>query len=216
MTSVRTPLYNQLNSSADILPAKKIGLQWRSEKPEVVEAFKKEAEDQKRQHAIDHPGYRYQPRKPSEKKKRMTKNKLAKLAAESGSANLTMDMTNVPAQHANVPAQLANVPAQLDLSDQLYDPLAGEQLSFDMIPENWDSAIVARSSPLDGSNYGISSDLAGAWANAATFPMASQPGTQQDTSDAEQDRQKILDAVFEAAARQFLNFEEFGVEGCSF
>jgi len=143
MTSVRTPLYNQLNSSADILPAKKIGLQWRSEKPEVVEAFKKEAEDQKRQHAIDHPGYRYQPRKPSEKKKRMTKNKLAKLAAESGSTNLTMDMTNVPAQHANVPAQLANVPAQLDLSDQLYDPLAGEQLSFDMIPENWDSAIVA-------------------------------------------------------------------------
>ena len=33
--------------------------------------------------AIDHPGFRYQSRKPSEKKKRMTKNKLAKLAAKS-------------------------------------------------------------------------------------------------------------------------------------
>lgn len=32
------------------------------------------------------PGYQYQPRKPSEKKKRMTKNKIAKLAAKSAAA----------------------------------------------------------------------------------------------------------------------------------
>ena len=40
----------------------------------------------KRQHAIDHPGYQYQPRKPSEKKKRMTKTKLAKLRAQNNTA----------------------------------------------------------------------------------------------------------------------------------
>lgn len=46
------------------------------------------AADAKRQHAIDHPGYQYQPRKPSEKKKRMTKTKLAKLKAQAQS-NIT-------------------------------------------------------------------------------------------------------------------------------
>lgn len=206
MTSVRTPLCNQLNSSADILPAKKIGLQWRSETPDVVEAFKKEAEEQKRQHAIAHPGYRYQPRKPSEKKKRMTKNKLAKLAAKSGSTNTTMDMTNVP-------AQLANVPAQFVVGDQFYDPLADEQqLSFDMIPENlWDSAAVARSYSLEVANYNIGSNVADAWTNAAMYPMPSQSGTEQtaSTTTAEQERQADLDAWFDLAAEQFLN-----TDGC--
>lgn len=36
------------------------------------------------------PGYQYQPRKPSEKKKRMTKNKIAKLAAKSAAAKSSM------------------------------------------------------------------------------------------------------------------------------
>ncbi|KAM3416921.1 hypothetical protein BST61_g8509 [Cercospora zeina] len=61
---------------------------WRSEKPHVVEEYKNRAEEEKRHHAIDHPGY---PRKPSEKKKRMIKSKLAKLVAKSGSINATMD-----------------------------------------------------------------------------------------------------------------------------
>lgn len=50
-------------------------------------------EDEKRQHAIDHSGYQYQPRKPSEKKKRMTKNKRAKLDARSSSADATTNAT---------------------------------------------------------------------------------------------------------------------------
>ncbi|WPB05022.1 uncharacterized protein RHO25_009670 [Cercospora beticola] len=40
---------------------------WRSEKPYVVEEYKSRAEEEKRQHAIAHPGYRYQSRKPSER-----------------------------------------------------------------------------------------------------------------------------------------------------
>ncbi|RMY22330.1 hypothetical protein D0867_02795 [Hortaea werneckii] len=59
-----------------------IGRQWRAESETVRAAYTRRAEDMKEQHAIANPGYQYQPRKPSEKKKRMTKNKLAKLAAK--------------------------------------------------------------------------------------------------------------------------------------
>ncbi|RMY65893.1 hypothetical protein D0863_08815 [Hortaea werneckii] len=59
-----------------------IGRQWRAESETVRAAYIRQAEDRKEQHAIANPGYQYQPCKPSEKKKRMTKNKLAKLAAK--------------------------------------------------------------------------------------------------------------------------------------
>jgi hypothetical protein len=52
------------------------------------------------------PGYHYQPRKPSEKKKRMTKNKIAKLAAKSAtvksSASSTADSDMSPPQVASL------------------------------------------------------------------------------------------------------------------
>lgn len=59
-----------------------IGNQWKNESQEVIDEYKRKAEEAKQQHAIANPGYQYQPRKPSEKKKRMTKNKIAKLAAK--------------------------------------------------------------------------------------------------------------------------------------
>lgn len=64
-----------------------IGRQWKDESDEVKAKYQAKAAEEKRQHLIDHPGYQYQPRKPSEKKKRMTKNKLAKLRAQSADAN---------------------------------------------------------------------------------------------------------------------------------
>ncbi|SMR64530.1 unnamed protein product [Zymoseptoria tritici ST99CH_1A5] len=60
--------------------SKVIGKRWSSESQEVRDQYKQKAEEEKRQHAIEHPGYQYKPRKPSEKKRRMTKKKLAKLA----------------------------------------------------------------------------------------------------------------------------------------
>ncbi|EME39094.1 mating type locus 1-2 [Dothistroma septosporum NZE10] len=78
--------------------SKIIGNMWSRESQAVKDEYKQKAEDEKRQHAIAHPGYQYQPRKPSEKKKRMTKNKLAKLAAVSRSTDATTDATTVPAQ----------------------------------------------------------------------------------------------------------------------
>lgn len=52
----------------------------------VRDEYKRKSEEVKRQHAIDHPGYQYQPRKPSEKKKRMTRNKITKLSHRAAGA----------------------------------------------------------------------------------------------------------------------------------
>ena len=49
-------------------------------------------------HDIDHPGCQYQPRKPSENKRRMTKNKLAKPRAQAKGAaasNPTKDLNEM-------------------------------------------------------------------------------------------------------------------------
>ena len=74
-----------------------IGDQWRNESEEVRTAYKQRAGDAKRQHEIDHPDYHYQPRRPSEKKRRMTRNKLAKLAAaEAQAANGTICAVQQP------------------------------------------------------------------------------------------------------------------------
>ncbi|KAK0990279.1 hypothetical protein LTR91_008942 [Friedmanniomyces endolithicus] len=64
-----------------------IGDKWKGESDEVREIYKRKAEDVKRQHELNHPDYQYQPRKPSEKKRRMTKTKLAKLAKAQAEAN---------------------------------------------------------------------------------------------------------------------------------
>lgn len=56
---------------------------WRNEPQVVKDEYKRRADAERAQHALNYPGYQYQPRKPSEKKKRMTKNKVAKLATSS-------------------------------------------------------------------------------------------------------------------------------------
>ena len=57
-----------------------LGKQWRDEPESVKAKYKALAEDYKREHAAKNPGYQYAPRKPSEKKRRMTARKLARLA----------------------------------------------------------------------------------------------------------------------------------------
>ncbi|KAK5111906.1 hypothetical protein LTR62_004638 [Meristemomyces frigidus] len=66
-----------------------LGNQWRHESEAVRAAYKQKADEVKRQHELAHPEYQYQPRKPSEKKRRMTKNKLAKLVKAQAQANVT-------------------------------------------------------------------------------------------------------------------------------
>ncbi|KAK5732033.1 hypothetical protein LTR17_010869 [Elasticomyces elasticus] len=64
-----------------------IGDKWRGESEEVRDVYKQKAADAKALHELNHPEYQYQPRKPSEKKRRMTKNKLAKIAKAQAEGN---------------------------------------------------------------------------------------------------------------------------------
>ena len=52
-----------------------LGKQWRNESAETKAEFVSMAEDLKKQHLRDYPDYQYQPRKSSEKKRRMTRRK---------------------------------------------------------------------------------------------------------------------------------------------
>ncbi|OCT48545.1 hypothetical protein CLCR_04128 [Cladophialophora carrionii] len=73
-----------------------LGKQWKSESEEVKNEWKAKAAQVKKQHALENPGYQYAPRKPSEKKRRMTARKLAKLqAAKDPHANSDVEMTDV-------------------------------------------------------------------------------------------------------------------------
>lgn len=91
-------------------------------------------QDEKRQHAIDHPGYQYQPRKPSEKKKRMTKNKRAKLDAQSSGTGATTNATALPAQQSQqIPTGNVALPYQNNTS-QLANLNGIPATSFDDVP----------------------------------------------------------------------------------
>lgn len=58
-----------------------LGRRWKNETENVKNEFRAMAAKLKKQHADENPGYQYAPRKPSEKKRRMTARKLAKLHA---------------------------------------------------------------------------------------------------------------------------------------
>ena len=80
----RHPILKQADPSLhnnDI--SRKVGKEWKQVPGAVHAAYKARAERIKKQHAIDHPGYQYAPRKPGDKKRRMTKKKLARMGRES-------------------------------------------------------------------------------------------------------------------------------------
>lgn len=57
-----------------------LGKQWKSEDIAVKALYKRKADDLKKKHMEDHPDYQYQPRKPAEKKRRMTRRKVEALS----------------------------------------------------------------------------------------------------------------------------------------
>ncbi|KAK4693975.1 hypothetical protein P7C71_g3526, partial [Lecanoromycetidae sp. Uapishka_2] len=58
-----------------------LGTQWKNEREDIKNQFVKLAKQIKAKHLHEHPDYHYQPRKPSEKKRRMTRRKAAALAS---------------------------------------------------------------------------------------------------------------------------------------
>ncbi|KAL2415560.1 hypothetical protein ABEF95_012032 [Exophiala dermatitidis] len=61
-----------------------LGQQWKAEAEDVKAEYKALADKMKLKHAAENPGYQYAPRKASEKKRRMTVRKLAKLRLSDG------------------------------------------------------------------------------------------------------------------------------------
>ncbi|KAJ5780952.1 High mobility group superfamily [Penicillium paradoxum] len=51
-----------------------LGARWNNESPAIREQYTQLADDLKREHAIKHPDYQYAPRRPSERRRRITRN----------------------------------------------------------------------------------------------------------------------------------------------
>jgi hypothetical protein len=120
-----------------LFTAKIIGKMWRDEFESVKKQWKDKAESVKRQHLRDHPDYQYQPRKPHEKKRRMTKRKAMALTAQqnthsvsastSASASFNADMpsgitTFSPTPSTTGPFSSVTSPAQIVDLANLNDP----------------------------------------------------------------------------------------------
>lgn len=74
--------YLSINSFAAII----LGRQWNNEDEATKDEWRLKAEEFKKQHSIIYPRYQYQPRKPSEKKRRVTRGKSGALS-ECGSSS---------------------------------------------------------------------------------------------------------------------------------
>lgn len=74
--------YNKSWHNNDI--SKELGRRWKAEPEHVKVKYKKLAEELKIKHAAQYPNYQYAPRKPGEKKRRMTARKLFRLRENQG------------------------------------------------------------------------------------------------------------------------------------
>ncbi|KAE8321092.1 hypothetical protein BDV39DRAFT_197896 [Aspergillus sergii] len=97
-----------------------LGKQWKAESEEVKMQFRNMAEELKKKHAEDHPDYHYTPRKPSEKKRRVSSRQYSKPTKRQKSPALTNDTSDssTPSMYSGM--QLDNIPIDASL-DNLAD-----------------------------------------------------------------------------------------------
>jgi hypothetical protein len=90
--------------------SRKVGKEWKAQSGAVQAAYRARAERIKKQHAIDNPGYQYAPRKPGDKKRRMTKKKLSRVRSDSS--------TNDVADHVRSDAD-GDLPSDLGSDEEM-------------------------------------------------------------------------------------------------
>ena len=97
-----------------------IGEKWRNEDKAVKACFETLAKHMKAKHLLEHPDYQYKPRKPSEKKRRMTRRKQATLVntARSNSKSAVTPISTTP--NPEIP-MMASGNATLDLGTKEID-----------------------------------------------------------------------------------------------
>nr|AGS13705.1 HMG mating-type protein MAT1-2-1 [Aspergillus lentulus] len=85
-----------------------LGKQWKDEDEEVKAQFRTLAEELKKKHAEDHPDYHYTPRKPSERKRRVSSRQFSKNTMPAALLD-TPASTNIPSD-VSTPAMLQGMP----------------------------------------------------------------------------------------------------------
>lgn len=139
---------------------------WNRESPEVRADFKAQAERLKQQHLQLHPDYQYRPRKPSEKKKRMSKKKAAALA-EKAAETRTKSLT-IASEYSSIPQQSEQFVSTTGEIQNLTLPVPAASLTNSL-----DQNIPARETHLlhTGSDFAPSSEYDAAQAaDMAFFP----------------------------------------------
>ena len=125
-------------TSHNSLAAVELGLKWKNEDPRVKEFYIGKAKYIKAQHLLQHPNYQYKPRKPSEKKRRVSrrKNPVSANAVHSESApsdTLVAHSVEVPSS-GDLVLPIPEVPknsagnAMLELGDQNIDDKTFEKM----------------------------------------------------------------------------------------
>ncbi|KAH0354073.1 hypothetical protein KCU81_g1223, partial [Aureobasidium melanogenum] len=136
-----------------------IGKMWRDESEPVKKQWKDKAENVKRQHLRDHPDYQYQPRKPHEKKRRMTKRKAMALAAQQ----------NTPSTSASASAVSTSANAQAPADSTTFSPAPSSVGPF--------SSVTSPAQIVDLANFDDPSLSYSADGDLAAFTLDSfQPG----------------------------------------
>lgn len=168
--------------------AKKVAALWKDESEEAKAIWKAKADEAKQRHLQQHPDYSYQPRKPSEKKRRITKRKMATTAAAVVFADNNAQQIQTPQQP--LPAFTLN---SLDLALTSCDPIAmGDNAvdAFDM----YDEFIVHHTSGQNvidfAANNNLSIELASGDAQPVNFVDFNASG-----SELSQDVEAVMDAT---------------------
>lgn len=130
-----------------------LGTQWKNEKESTKARYIGLAQKLKVKHFLEHPDYQYQPRKPSEKKRRMTRRKAAALAesAQSMSSSSTNTTSALDESPSSVEQSTSTIPdlhktlggnAVLELGDETMDDEA-----FAAMLEKYNQSIPAANNP---------------------------------------------------------------------
>jgi len=132
-------------SHANSFAAVIIGNMWKNEDDAIKATYKNKAEEVKRMHVEAHPEYQYQPRKPSDKKRRMTRRKAARLATSAAQKSPTQSVGNLQLSNLSTTAspnstsapgdESDTVAAALQMASATIDPLLTQYTLPEEIPD---------------------------------------------------------------------------------
>ena len=126
-----------------------VGEKWRNEDKAVKARFETLAKQMKAKHLLEHPDYQYKPRKPSEKKRRMTRRKQAALVStvRSNSKSAVTSTSTSTTPNPEIP-KTASGNAMLDFGTK------------DLDLETLEAMLIDYNSSFDASAYPVAAILA--------------------------------------------------------